>query len=321
MDDELRGSFRFGRDAIAELLGLLGFPDVLRSASGRRFGGEEAFLLLFRRLGGRERGLELAQVFGRSPPAISEINNLALDHVFMHDAPAMRLEIWEEHLPAFASVLRERVCPEGHCFGFIDGTMFTICRPTTGQEAMYNGWKRQHKVKYQCVVLPNFLIGDWFGPAVGRVHDSQVQADSDMVARLQRMRDRLDVALCVASCCGRSDSLLLANTTDGAHVELEEDGTVVRRQEEVYFMIPGGAFHGLSHGGVLQPYPLKDSAYQNLSEIQMICLSVSEQLTSKVCAAAGFLTVRSLEGHPRDRGALDPFLSPHLCRDCWGFVL
>ena len=70
----------------------------------------------------------------------------------------------------------------------------------------------------------------------------------------------------LASYSGRSDNLLLANTTDGAHVELEEDGTVVRRQE-VYCMILGGAFHGLSHGGVLQPYPLKDSAYQNLSEI------------------------------------------------------
>jgi len=196
-DDELRGSFRFGRDAIAELLGLLGFPTVLRSASGRRFGGEEAFLLLLRRLGGRERGLELAQVFGRSPPAISEMYNVALDHVFLHVASAMRLEIWEEHLPAFARVLRERGCPEGHCFGFIDGTMFTICRPTVGQEAMYNGWKRQHKVKYQCVVLPNFLIGDWFGPGAGRAHDSQVLADSNLVARLQGMRGRLDVELCV----------------------------------------------------------------------------------------------------------------------------
>jgi len=54
---ERRGRFQFGRDAIAELLGLLGIPDVLRSASGRRFAGEEAFLLLLRRLGGRERGL------------------------------------------------------------------------------------------------------------------------------------------------------------------------------------------------------------------------------------------------------------------------
>ena len=72
-------------------------------------------------------------------------------------------------------------------------------------------------------------------------------------------------------------------------------------------MIPGGAFHGLSHGGVLQRYPLKDFAYQNLSKIQMISLSVSEHPTSKVCTAVGFLTVRSLEGHPRDRG--HPILS------------
>lgn len=196
-EDELRGSFRFGRDAIGELIGLLGVPPVLRSASGRRFGGEEAFLLLLRRLGGRERNFELAQVFGRSSPAISEMYNVVLDHVFKHAMPAMRLETWEDHLPSFANVLRTRGCPEGHCFGFIDGTMFTICRPTYGQEAMYNGWKRQHKVKYQCVVLPNFLIGDWFGPAAGRAHDSQVLADSNMVQRLRAMRDRLDVPLCI----------------------------------------------------------------------------------------------------------------------------
>jgi len=62
---------------------------------------------------------------------------------------------------------------------------------------MYNGWQRQHKVKYQCVVLPNFPIGDWFGPAAGRAHDSQVLADSNLVARLQEMGGRLDVGLCV----------------------------------------------------------------------------------------------------------------------------
>ena len=92
----------------------------------------------------------------------------------------MRLEIWEDHLPSFANVLRAHQCPEGHCFGFIDGTMFTICKPTYGQEAMYNGMKRQEKVKYQCVVLPNFLIDDWFGPAAVRAHDSQVLADPNM---------------------------------------------------------------------------------------------------------------------------------------------
>ena len=69
-DDELRASFRFDREAIAELRGLLGVPDVLYSRSKRRFGGEEAFLLLLRRLGGRERNVELARVFGRSSPVL-----------------------------------------------------------------------------------------------------------------------------------------------------------------------------------------------------------------------------------------------------------
>lgn len=196
-DDELRSSFRFDRGAVRELLGLLAIPDTLRSASGRRFGGEEAFLLLLRRLGGRERGWELAKVFGRSPPAISEMYNVVLDHVYAHTGPAMRLELWENDLLSFAEVLREGGCPEPNCVGFIDGTMFTICRPGIGQESMYNGWKRQHKVKYQCVVLPNFLIGDWFGPAPGRAHDSHVLAQSDLVLRLRTMRDRLGTPIYV----------------------------------------------------------------------------------------------------------------------------
>ena len=182
-DDELRRSFCFERDAIGEFIGLLGVPHDLRPVRGRRFGGEEAFLLLLRRLGRRERSFHLAQVFGRSLSPISKMYDVVLDHVFKHAMPTMRWEIWEDHLPSFAIVLPARGCPNGHCFGFIDGTLFTICRPTYGQEAMYSGGKRRHKVKHHCVVLPNFLIGDWFGLAVGRVHDSLVVADSNMVQR------------------------------------------------------------------------------------------------------------------------------------------
>lgn len=232
-DDELRGSFRFGRDAIGVLLGLLGIPNVLRSASGRRFDGEEAFLLLLRRLGGRERLLDLAQVFGRPPPAISEMYNVVLDHVFQHVRHALRLEIWEEHLTAFSQVLRERGCPEGHCFGFVDGTMFTICRPTVGQEAMYNGWKRQHKVKYQCVVLPNFMIGDWFGPAPGRAHDSQVLANSNVVDRLRYIRDRVGEPLCLYGDPAYPVSEVLLRAPKGRMTrEMEEYATLMSHFRE-----------------------------------------------------------------------------------------
>ena len=89
--------------------------------------------------------------------------NVVLDHVFKHFMLAMRLETWEDHLPSFTNVLRTRGCPEGHCFGFIDGTMFTICKPTYGQEAMSNGWKRQH-VAFRDVRVPWYMTkngGSW----------------------------------------------------------------------------------------------------------------------------------------------------------------
>lgn len=120
-------------------------------------------------------------MFGRSPLAISKMYNVVLNHVYSHVGPAMRLEMWEDDLLSFMDMLRKCGCPEPNCVGFIDGTMFTISRLMHAQESMYNGWKRQHKVKYQCAVLPKFLIGDWFGPAAGRAHDSQVLAQSNLL--------------------------------------------------------------------------------------------------------------------------------------------
>lgn len=138
-DDELRGSFRFGRDTIGELIELLGVPHAMRSASTMRFDGEEAFLLSLRRLGGCERNFRLAQVVGRSSPTISKMYDVVLYHALRHAMPAMCLEISEEHFPSFANVLHAYGCREGHYFGFIDGTMFTMWRPTYNQEAIYNG--------------------------------------------------------------------------------------------------------------------------------------------------------------------------------------
>lgn len=195
-DATLRGNFRFDRGHIRELIHLLEIPEQLRSSTcGRVFNGEEAFLLLLRRLAGRETLTHLATIFDRSPPALSEMYNVILRHVYTFAKVSMQLELWEDELPAFAHALREHGCPLPHCCGFIDGTMFDICRPIIDQESMYNGWKRGHKTKYQCVVLPNFLIGDWHGPASGRTNDSVMLDDSRLIPRLQGMRDRFGSTL------------------------------------------------------------------------------------------------------------------------------
>ena len=49
-------------------------------------------------------------------------------------------------------------------FGFIDGTVRPICRPSQEQRIMFNGHKRVHSLKFQSVTLPNGLIANLLGP-------------------------------------------------------------------------------------------------------------------------------------------------------------
>jgi len=51
-----------------------------------------------------------------------------------------------------------------NCFGFIDGTIRPICRPSQEQRIMFNGHKRVHSLKFQSVAVPNGLIANLFGP-------------------------------------------------------------------------------------------------------------------------------------------------------------
>ncbi|SJX61474.1 uncharacterized protein SRS1_25023 [Sporisorium reilianum f. sp. reilianum] len=51
-------------------------------------------------------------------------------------------------------------------WGFVDGTLRPVAHPTVGQEAVYNGWKHFHALKYQIISTPNGLIfaqGPWDG--------------------------------------------------------------------------------------------------------------------------------------------------------------
>jgi hypothetical protein len=57
-------------------------------------------------------------------------------------------------------------------WGFIDGTIRRICRPTYNQEISYSGHKRCHGVKFQSVVTPDGLIACLYGPFEGSGHDA-----------------------------------------------------------------------------------------------------------------------------------------------------
>ena len=82
-------------------------------------------------------------------------------------------------LERYAQAVHDKA-PLPNCFGFIDGTVRAICRPTVGQRAFYNGHKGYHGVNYQTVVTPDGLIAHMYGPMEGCRHDSGMLRQSGL---------------------------------------------------------------------------------------------------------------------------------------------
>ena len=103
------------------------------------------------------------------------------------------------HLQSFADAIHDKGAPLEHCFGFIDGKVCPICRPTLHQRVVYNGHKLIHSLKFQSVMTPNGMIANLFGPVEGRRHDNAVLRMSGLMAELEhrQMRDRAGRAMAV----------------------------------------------------------------------------------------------------------------------------
>lgn len=87
-------------------------------------------------------------------------------------------------LATFARAVSDQNAPLGVCWGFIDGTARPICRPTRNQRLYYSGHKRYHALKFQCVLTPDGMIAQLYGPVEGRRHDMFLVRDSGISAIL-----------------------------------------------------------------------------------------------------------------------------------------
>ena len=109
--------------------------------------------------------------FGRAVPEISMI--VTAVETFIYQNHRNKITEWNadllspEKLQEYADAVSAKGSPLRNCFGFIDGTVRPISRPGENQKVVYNGHKRVHALKFQCVTLPNGLIAHLFGP-VGR---------------------------------------------------------------------------------------------------------------------------------------------------------
>ena len=93
--------------------------------------------------------------------------------------------IYKPRMPVYASLIEAKIGIVNNIWGFIDGTLRKICRPTYNQRLLYSGHKRSHGIKFQSVVAPDGLIVDLFGPIVGSRHDSFMLGQSNLLNKLR----------------------------------------------------------------------------------------------------------------------------------------
>lgn len=136
----------------------------------------EGMLILLRRLSYPNRLEDMKPLFNRSKSELSYIANTVLEYLYIkHSGKLSNLnQSWldEEHLRQYADAISDIGGPLQHCWGFIDGTVRPICRPSVNQKLVYSRHKRVHGLKFQSVVIPNGLIDNMYGPIKAKRHDS-----------------------------------------------------------------------------------------------------------------------------------------------------
>ena len=176
-DAECLAEFRFRKHDLPLLAEVLQIPDSFTCYQRTVSSGMEALCILLRRLSYPCRFSDIIPRFDRPVPVLSMVSNQVLDYIYIYDTHGHRITQWNHQVLSqpFLQLHSDTIAAQGsaldNCFGFVDGTVRPICRPAEHQRAVYNGHKRVHSLKFQCVALPNGLIGHLHGP-VGNNNNS-----------------------------------------------------------------------------------------------------------------------------------------------------
>ena len=103
----------------------------------------EALCITLRRLAYPSRLQDVGQLFGRCGEDISNVSNSVIH--WLHQSHMRELKDFSQpwvKFEEFAQKISSAGSPLPHCFGFIDGTVRPMCRPSKNQKAVYNGHKK-----------------------------------------------------------------------------------------------------------------------------------------------------------------------------------
>jgi len=188
-DEECRLLFRFTKEQIVHLRIALGIADIVHAPNRSKASGIEALCILLRRFAYPNRLFDLRAVFGRQTSELSHFFTLILDHVFFNFGHLLNYDatrLTTAKLQEFSGLIHQKGAPLPRCWGFIDGTVRAICRPTYNQKQVFNGHKRVHSLKFQSVTTPDGIIVHMSGPWLGRRHDCRMLRESGLPENLQQ---------------------------------------------------------------------------------------------------------------------------------------
>lgn len=127
--------------------------------------------------------------WGLSETCICEIFNLTVEAIhdrWGHLVDQLQHQDILPKIELFCQAIHDRGAPLDRCWGFIDGTVRAIARPSRTQRLWYNGWKRKHALKYQSVDSANGIIRQLWGPMLGRRHDVAMLGASGLIEHMQQ---------------------------------------------------------------------------------------------------------------------------------------
>ena len=153
-DAECKLEFRFTRRQICCVHEALEVPDRCRLPCRQVWSGMEGFLVLLRRLCYPNRLDNLCREFGSSKAALSLIFNKMLVWNWelwgrLVIKPFQQPYFTQALLDDYSTAIGANTSIDVHVWGFIDGTVRPICRPSHDQRIFYNGQKRTHASKFQ----------------------------------------------------------------------------------------------------------------------------------------------------------------------------
>ena len=153
----------------------LQIPDEIVCCQRSVCKGMEGMCILLKRLAYPCRYTDMVPRFGRNPTELCLIFNEVLDLIYTNHCHRLKNPFLQPgQLHRYANAIHLQGSRFENCFGFVDGTVRSIARPTKYQRVMYNGHKRVHAIKCQSVVTPNGLIANLSGPFEGKRHESTI---------------------------------------------------------------------------------------------------------------------------------------------------